>query len=229
MDFQPSHPVPSAARGSARRHRVEGGRHFVVRVRFTDAELAAVEARAVESRVTMQRYLAGCALSRRSHLTATAAPSAVTAELTALRRLTANLTNNINQIARRLNSGGTPDASIDAALAAVRRATSPDQPQRSPSASSRSGTGPRQPRRSTSRQRSSVIPNSSRSMPKPAGATRPACTAAGYLNTWPAAAWTPRCSRRRRGRSGTRPRPGRRSPITCAGSGTATLRSCLPG
>jgi len=122
MDFQSAHPVPSAARGSARRHRVEGGRHCVVRVRFTDAELAAVEARAAESRVTMQRYLAGCALSRRPHPTATAAPSAVTAELTALRRLTANLANNINQIARRLNSGGSPDASIDPALAAVRRA-----------------------------------------------------------------------------------------------------------
>ena len=122
MDFQSSHPVPSAARGSARRHRVEGGRHCVVRVRFTDAEFAAVEARAAESRVTVQRYLAGCALSRRPHLTATAAPSALTAELTALRRLTANLANNINQIARRLNSGGAPDASIDPALAAVRRA-----------------------------------------------------------------------------------------------------------
>jgi hypothetical protein len=122
VDFQSSHPVPSAARGSARRHRVDGGRHCVVRVRFTDAEFAAVEARAAESKVTMQRYLAGCALSRRSHLTATAAPPAVTAELAALRRLTANLANNINQIARRLNSGGVPDASIDPALAAVRRA-----------------------------------------------------------------------------------------------------------
>jgi hypothetical protein len=123
MDFQVSHPIPSAARGSARRHRVEGGRHCVVRVRFTDAELAAVEARAAESKVTMQRYLAGCALSRRPpHLTVAAAPSAVTAELIALRRLTANLANNINQIARRLNFGGTPDASIDAALAAVHRA-----------------------------------------------------------------------------------------------------------
>jgi len=122
MDFQPANPVPSAARGSARRHRVEGGRHCVVRVRFTDAEFAAVEARAAESRVTMQRYLAGCALSRRQHPISTAAPSAMTAELTALRRLAANLANNINQIARRLNSGGAPDASIDPALDAVRRA-----------------------------------------------------------------------------------------------------------
>jgi Bacterial mobilisation protein (MobC) len=43
------------------------------------------------------------------------------AELTGLRRLTANLANNINQIARRLNSGGAPDASVDPALEAVRR------------------------------------------------------------------------------------------------------------
>jgi Bacterial mobilisation protein (MobC) len=122
MDFRASHPVPSAARGSARRHRVEGGRHCVVRVRFTDAELAAVEAREAESKVTVQRYLTGSALSRRPHPTTTAAPPALAAELAALRRLTANLANNINQIARWLNSGGSPDASIDPALAAVRRA-----------------------------------------------------------------------------------------------------------
>jgi len=45
------------------------------------------------------------------------------AELTGLRRLTANLANNINQIARVLNSGGVPDSSIPATADAVRRAT----------------------------------------------------------------------------------------------------------
>jgi hypothetical protein len=42
--------------------------------------------------------------------------------LAALRRLTGNLANNINQIARVLNSGGVPDASIPATADAVRRA-----------------------------------------------------------------------------------------------------------
>jgi hypothetical protein len=122
MDFLSSRPVPSAARGTARRHRVDGGRHCIVRVRFTDAEFAAVEVRAAESKVTMQRYLAGCALARCQPQAAHKPSSALAAELAALRRLTANLANNINQIARRLNSGGTPDASIDPALEAVRRA-----------------------------------------------------------------------------------------------------------
>jgi hypothetical protein len=48
--------------------------------------------------------------------------SVQTAELAGLRRLTGNLANNINQIARVLNSGGIPDASIPATAEAVRRA-----------------------------------------------------------------------------------------------------------
>jgi hypothetical protein len=122
MDFQSPRPVPSAARGTARRHRVDGGRHCIVRVRFTDAEFATVDARAAESKVTVQRYLAGCALARCQPQAAHRAQPAVAAELAALRRLTSNLANNINQIARSLNSGGAPDASIDVALDAVRRA-----------------------------------------------------------------------------------------------------------
>jgi hypothetical protein len=118
MDFPSLRPVPSASRGSARRHRVQGGRPCVVQIRFTDAEYAAIAARATESRVSVQRFLAGCALTRRQ----AAPPPSLIAELAALRRLTANLANNINQIARRLNSGGTSDADIDPALAAVRRA-----------------------------------------------------------------------------------------------------------
>jgi Bacterial mobilisation protein (MobC) len=45
------------------------------------------------------------------------------AELAGLRRLTGNLANNINQIARRLNSGGRPDSSIAAAAESVSRVT----------------------------------------------------------------------------------------------------------
>lgn len=49
------------------------------------------------------------------------APSQLVAELAGLRRLTANLASNINQIARVLNSGGSPAPSILAAADAVRR------------------------------------------------------------------------------------------------------------
>jgi hypothetical protein len=119
MDFPSLRPVPAASRGTARRHRVQGGRPCVVQIRFTDAEYTAIAARATESKVSVQRYLAGCALARRKQA---APPPSLTAELAALRRLTANLANNINQIARRLNSGGTTDAAIDPALEAVRRA-----------------------------------------------------------------------------------------------------------
>jgi hypothetical protein len=118
MDFPSLRPTPSAARGAARRHRVQGGRQCAVEIKFTDAEYAAVATRAAESKVSVQRFLVGCALARR---TQTPSPS-MAAEMAALRRLTANLANNINQIARRLNSGGSPDASIDPTLHAVRRA-----------------------------------------------------------------------------------------------------------
>ena len=114
------HPVPAASRGAARRRRVEGGRHHAVKIRFTDVEYDAIAARATQARVSVQRFMVGCALTRRPH--ATAAPSALTAELAALRRLVVNMANNINQIARKLNSGGAPDASIPAAAEAVQRA-----------------------------------------------------------------------------------------------------------
>jgi Bacterial mobilisation protein (MobC) len=117
MDFPSLRPVPSAGRGSARRHRVQGGRPCVVQIRFTDAEYAALATRATESKVSVQRYLTNCALTRRPH----PPPPSVTAELAALRRLTSNLANNINQIARRLNSGGALDASTGPTLEAVRR------------------------------------------------------------------------------------------------------------
>ena len=113
--------VPSAARGSARRRRVEGGRQRAVKIRLTDAEYEALVARAIDARVSIQRYLIAAALARKP--SALQAPSSVIAELGALRRLTGNLANNINQIARKLNSGDVPDASITPALASVTRAT----------------------------------------------------------------------------------------------------------
>jgi Bacterial mobilisation protein (MobC) len=118
MDFHQRRPVPAASRGTARRRRVQGGRPIAVKIRLTDTEYAAVTARACGARVSIQRFLTDCALTRPHPV---AVPSALTAELAALRRLSANLANNINQIARKLNSGGSPDASIGPALDAVRR------------------------------------------------------------------------------------------------------------
>jgi hypothetical protein len=86
-----------------------------------------IAARAADCKLSVQRFLVSCALVRRSPANvpqiAGARSSSLAAELTGLRRLTANLANNINQIARVLNSGGVPDSSIPATADAVRRAT----------------------------------------------------------------------------------------------------------
>lgn len=112
------HTVPAASKGAARRHRVEGGRQHQVKIRFTDAEYDVVASRAADAHVSVQRYLVDGALTRRPPRSA---PSALSAELAGLRRLTANLANNLNQIARRLNAGAGPDAGIPAAADSVRR------------------------------------------------------------------------------------------------------------
>jgi hypothetical protein len=138
---QPERQVPSAARGAVRRRRVEGGRQRAVKIRFTDAEYEAIIARAAGSRVSIQSLLVAGALGREP---VTTAPSALAAELAGLRRLVANIANNLNQIARKLNSGGRPDAGIasaadaaqrtvrrlDAALGTAARSGLPEQPVR---------------------------------------------------------------------------------------------------
>jgi hypothetical protein len=113
----PPRHVPAASRGAVRRRRADGGRHREVKLRFTEAEYDVLAARAADAKVSLQRYLTDDAFSRRP-----TANAAVAAELAGLRRLMSNLANNINQIARRLNSGGRPDPGVPAALAAVRRA-----------------------------------------------------------------------------------------------------------
>lgn len=113
-------PVPAASNGAARRHRVEGGRPHAVKIRFTDAEFEALMARAASAGLSIQRYLTDRAFTRSQP---GGQPSAaLIAELAGLRRLTASLSNNINQIARWLNSGGRPDARITGALDSVQRA-----------------------------------------------------------------------------------------------------------
>jgi hypothetical protein len=145
MTDSPHHKIPSAAKGAARRRRTEGGRQQAVKIRLTEAEYNMVVSQAAKERVSIQRYLIGCALSREPGATA-----ALSAELVALRRLSANMANNLNQIARRLNSAGRPDASVDAAAEAVGRTLT-----RLDTAISWLGTPPP---RSASRPRSGTIP-----------------------------------------------------------------------
>jgi hypothetical protein len=122
-------PVPSAANGAVRQRRVDGGRNRVIKLKLDDADYRSITDRANECKLSVQRFLVSCALSRRfSSSTPPRGPvpaprigSAASAELVGIRRLTANLANNINQIARVLNSGGTPSDSIPAAAEAVRR------------------------------------------------------------------------------------------------------------
>jgi hypothetical protein len=119
MSDQVTRQVPAASNGAARLHRVEGGRQHAVKVRLNDVEYDAIMARAADLKVSVQRLFVSCALTRA--VPASPAPSALIAELAGLRRLAANLANNINQIARKLNSGGVPDSSIPATAEAVRR------------------------------------------------------------------------------------------------------------
>ena len=162
-------PVPAASNGAARRHRVEGGRPHAVKIRFTDTEYEAVTARAASAGVSVQRYLTDRAFARRSpgH-----APAALIAELAGLRRLIRSLSNNINQIARWLNSGGRPDARITGALDAVQRAMTrldavlawlgaPQQPKPEPCSAS------------------SERPSASAERPRPGGTAAPAPRNAG--------------------------------------------------
>ena len=167
---QPRRPTPAASRGSARRHRLEGGRSHQVLMRFNDAEYKALTERAASAGVTVQRLLAdGAFASRRPPTTA---PAALIAELAGLRRLIRSLSNNIHPIARWLNSGGRPDARITGALDAVQRAMTrldavlawlgaPQQPK------------PEQP--SAPPERPSAIPE----RPRPSGTAAPAPRNAG--------------------------------------------------
>lgn len=112
-------PIPAAARGTVRRRRVDGGRQQIIKIRFTETEYEAITEGAAAEHVSVQRFLAEGALTRRPQ-----ASAALVAEIAGLRRLVANHANNMNQIARRLNSGGRPDNSLAPSLAAVCRTLS---------------------------------------------------------------------------------------------------------
>jgi hypothetical protein len=114
--------VPSAANGATRLRRAAGGREHAIKVKLNKAEYQAISTRAADRKLSVQRFLLSCALAPNPEVQPVRTPSTLTAELAGLRRLTGNLANNINQIARVLNSGGVPDAGIPATADAVRRA-----------------------------------------------------------------------------------------------------------
>jgi uncharacterized protein (DUF1778 family) len=109
---------PAALVGAPRRHRVEGGRQHAVKVRFTEEEYSQIAERAAAAHVSVQRFLVEGALAPRRQVVV---PAALIAELSGLRRLLANLANNVNQIARRLNTTGRPDGSVSAVAEALTR------------------------------------------------------------------------------------------------------------
>jgi hypothetical protein len=116
-----SHAHPDALRRGLRRHRLEGGRGVKLTVRLSDAEYDAIAVRAGSAGVNAQRFLVDSALASRRPQAGI--PAALAAELSGIRRLLASLANNMNQVARWLNSGGRPDARVTAAMDSVRRAT----------------------------------------------------------------------------------------------------------
>jgi hypothetical protein len=112
--------VPSAAQGAARRQRVEGGRPNAIKLRLTDAEQDALTTRAAAAHRSVQRLLIETTLN--DHQQPPRPNATLIAEFVSLRRLVSNLANNMNQIARRLNSAGQPDGRLPAVTEMVRRA-----------------------------------------------------------------------------------------------------------
>lgn len=117
-------PNQPPARNRAPKTKSSKRKHLIAS-RFNDDEKQSVLAAAVACGMTPSGFLAHAALSTARDLTRTAAEVAgereVIAELFALRRHLGQIGNNVNQVAKSLNSGGeAPQA--EAVLAAVHRA-----------------------------------------------------------------------------------------------------------
>ena len=112
--------TPARSRFARRRRaNVVGGRGPSHRVRVTPEEEARLVRLAEAQRVTVPRLLVESALSERGE-TPTQRREAM-AELFAVRRLLAAVSNNVNQIARHANAGDEFPADAAGALAGVRR------------------------------------------------------------------------------------------------------------
>ncbi|MBP8532129.1 plasmid mobilization relaxosome protein MobC [Streptomyces sp. MK37H] len=100
-------------------------RDYVCSVRLNDDEKTLLSAAAGATRTSLPAFLARSGLAAAHDLDNTAAAIAghreLVAEMFAARRHLGQVGNNLNQIARVINSGGQP-AEIDAVVAAVQRA-----------------------------------------------------------------------------------------------------------
>lgn len=102
-----------------RRANVEGGRHHVHRVRVSPEEEGMLARLAEAQHITIARLLVESALSVESSETPTERKQAM-AELFALHRLLAAISNNVNQIARATNATGDLQPETAATLSKVR-------------------------------------------------------------------------------------------------------------
>ncbi|WP_240796172.1 plasmid mobilization relaxosome protein MobC [Streptomyces sp. RFCAC02] len=121
--------VPPSSPGAVHRARRRAYRHrqrpYVRTTRLSAGELARITAGAEAAGLTLSGFLARSALSAARDLDRTAASLAgrreLVAELFAARRHLGQVGNNLNQVARAINSGATPKE-LDVVLAAVHRA-----------------------------------------------------------------------------------------------------------
>ncbi|MBV9024179.1 MAG: plasmid mobilization relaxosome protein MobC [Streptomycetaceae bacterium] len=129
---QPEKHTPRSARRDAKKHSRkrppkprEHKRVHVCSVRLNDEEKTLLTAAATTARTTLPAFLARSGLAAARDLDTTAAAIAgrreLVTELFAARRHLGQVGNNLNQVARALNSGGRP-AELDAVIAAVHRA-----------------------------------------------------------------------------------------------------------
>ena len=111
--------------GTPRRARrslyVRGGRHHVHQVKVSETEEALLQAAAKLRNVTVARLLRDSVLRATEPQVADADRQAAFIELRDLRRLVANIANNVNQIATVANSEGQIMPQLDAVEALAKR------------------------------------------------------------------------------------------------------------
>lgn len=111
----------STPTGPERRKRVLGGRHAArYNVKVTAAEGGVLERIAAAQHVSVPRLLVEAAMSSELRETPTERKAAM-AELFALHRLLAAISNNVNQIAKVANATGEIQGELRSTLDAVRR------------------------------------------------------------------------------------------------------------
>jgi len=103
-----------------RRANAAGGRQHFHKVKVTPEEEGTLARLALAQRVTIPRLLVESALSAQTSETPTERRNAL-AELFAVHRLLAAISNNVNQIARATNATGEMGEDLAATLRAVRR------------------------------------------------------------------------------------------------------------